>query len=161
MTIQYCGHYSSFVLVQKTTILNMYLGTMIGKIQRSRGVAPSCHSTTFTPVSKVRLREITERWPLLTVEIEVNGDTGSPYEMGPSLIGSLGLSCRYKRFLSCLGCPSQPISKYVHRTLFQCVYHHCPASWASSRAGVGRLSLSLCLWSGRGVSVSKCLCVCL
>ncbi len=39
MTIQYCGHYSSFVLVQKTTILNMYLGTMIGKIQRSRGVA--------------------------------------------------------------------------------------------------------------------------
>jgi hypothetical protein len=121
-------------LVQKTTILNMYLGTMIGKIQRSRG-APSCHSTTFTSVSKVRLKETTERWPLPTIETEVNGDSGSPYEMGPSLVGSLGLSCQYKRFLSCLDCPSKPNSKYFHRTLFQFVCPHCPASWASSRVG--------------------------
>jgi hypothetical protein len=35
------------------------------------------------------------------------------------------------------------------------------AQQAGQAAVLGRLSLSLCLWSGRGVSVSKCLCVCL
>ncbi len=98
-------------------------------------MAPSCHSTTFTLVSKVRPRETRDRWPLLTVETEVNGDSGSTYEIGPSLVGSLGLSCRFKRVLSCLGCPSQPNSKYFHRTLFQFVCPHCPASWADSRVG--------------------------
>ncbi len=33
-------------------------------------------------------------WPLLTVETEMNGDSKSTNERGPSLIGSLGLSCR-------------------------------------------------------------------
>ncbi len=37
--------------------------------------------------------------------------------MGPSLVGSLGLSCWYKRLLSCLGCPSQSISTYFFITL--------------------------------------------
>jgi hypothetical protein len=35
------------------------------------------------------------------------------------------------------------------------------AQQAGQAAVLGRLSLSLCLLSGRGVSVSKCLCVCL
>jgi hypothetical protein len=43
-----------------------------------------------------------EGWPLLTVETEVNGDAESTNERGPSLVGSLSLSCRYKRFLFCL-----------------------------------------------------------
>ncbi len=42
-------------------------------------------------------------WPLLTVETEVNGDSKSTYEKGPSLVGSFGLSCRYKRFFFNLG----------------------------------------------------------
>ncbi len=49
-------------------------------------------------------RETREGWPLLTVETEANRDSKSTNERGPSLFGSLGSSCRYKRFLSCLGC---------------------------------------------------------
>ncbi len=40
--------------------------------------------------------------PPLTVETETNGDSWSTYKRGPSLVGSLGLLCRYKRFLSCV-----------------------------------------------------------
>ncbi len=36
---------------------------------------------------------------MLTVETEVNGESKSTYERGPSLVGSLGLSCWYKRLL--------------------------------------------------------------
>jgi hypothetical protein len=43
----------------------------------------------------------------LTVETEMNGDSKSTCESGPSL----GLSCRYKRFLFCLGCSSRPSQK--------------------------------------------------
>jgi hypothetical protein len=34
---------------------------------------------------------------MLTVETELNGDSKSTNERGPSLVGSLGLSCRYTR----------------------------------------------------------------
>jgi hypothetical protein len=37
-------------------------------------------------------RETRERWPLLTVEAEVNGDSKSTNERGPSLVGSLGVA---------------------------------------------------------------------
>ncbi len=39
-------------------------------------------------------RETREGWPLLTVDNEINGDSRSTNEWGPSLVGSLGLSCR-------------------------------------------------------------------
>jgi hypothetical protein len=39
-------------------------------------------------------KETREGWPLLTVETEVNGDSKSTNERGPSLVGSLCLSCR-------------------------------------------------------------------
>ncbi len=45
---------------------------------------------------------------LLTVETEVNGGSKSTNERGPFLVGSLVLSCRYKRFLFCLGCSRWP-----------------------------------------------------
>jgi hypothetical protein len=65
-------------------------------------------------------RETREGWPLLPVETEANGDTKSTNERGPSLVGLLGSSCRYKIYLSCLGCSSRPSKKYFfhHRTLF-------------------------------------------
>jgi hypothetical protein len=44
-------------------------------------------------------RETKEGWPLPTV---ANRDSRSSYEKGLSLIGSLGSSCQYKRFLYCL-----------------------------------------------------------
>ncbi len=35
------------------------------------------------------------------------GDSRSTFDRGPSKVGSLGLSCRYKRFLSCIGSSSR------------------------------------------------------
>ncbi len=32
-------------------------------------------------------------WPLLTIQTEVKGDSKRTNERGPSLVGSLGLSC--------------------------------------------------------------------
>jgi hypothetical protein len=66
------------------------------------------------------VRETTEGWPLLTVETNVNGDL-----MGTQ---GAGLPCRYKRFLTCLGCPLGI------------------AQQAVQAAVLGRLSLSMCLW---------------
>jgi len=64
------------------------------------------YCTVVTP------RETREGWPLLTCETEVNGDSKRANEMDPSLVGLLGLSCRYKRFLFCLGCFSRSSTKY-------------------------------------------------
>ncbi len=59
---------------------------------------------------KVSTRDTREGWPLPSVETKTNGDSMSTVHMkrGPSLIVSLGLSCQYKRFLSCLGCSGRP-----------------------------------------------------
>ncbi len=45
-------------------------------------------------------------------ETEANGDSKSTNEGGPSLVGLLGLSCRYRRFLSSLGYSRRPRTKY-------------------------------------------------
>jgi hypothetical protein len=85
----------------------------------------------------VTTRETREGWPLLTVEIEVNGGSKSKKEWGLSVVGSLGLSFRFKRLLSCLGCSGQPSKKYFfpHSTPFPFMCPHRPATWAGSRAG--------------------------
>jgi hypothetical protein len=54
-------------------------------------------------------RDYREGWPLLTVETEVNGDSESTNERGPSFVGSLGLSCRYKIFFSALAALVIPV----------------------------------------------------
>jgi len=41
---------------------------------------------------KLKIRETREGWPLLTVETEVNGDSESTNERGPSLVDPLGFS---------------------------------------------------------------------
>ncbi len=78
--------------------------------------------------ASVASRDAREGWPLLTVETEANGDSWSTNERGPSLVGSLALSCQYKRFLSYLGlsCPKQAVVP-------------------------GRLSLNMCLWLPHGL----------
>jgi hypothetical protein len=89
-------------------------------------------------------RETREGWPLLTVETEVNGDSKSTNKRGPSLVGSLDSSCRYNRFLSCLGCPSQPSANYYfpYRTLFKFISPQ--ATQQPGQSGVlGRLSLCI------------------
>ncbi len=57
-------------------------------------------------------RETREGWPLLKVETELSGDSTSTTESDIFLVSSLGLSCRYKIFLFCLGCSSRPSTKY-------------------------------------------------
>ena len=52
-------------------------------------------------------RETREKWPLLTVEIEVNGDSKSTNERGPSFLGwFVGLVVPVQAFLSCFGSSS-------------------------------------------------------
>ncbi len=64
-------------------------------------------------------------WPLLTVDSEVNGDSKSTNERGPSLVCS---PCRYMRLLYCLGCSGQPSTKYFFpcHSIFQFMYLHPP-----------------------------------
>jgi hypothetical protein len=72
-----------------------------------------------------------EGWPMLTIETEANGDSRSTitYERCYFLFDSLGLSCLYGRFWSCLGCSSRSSTKYFfpHRTLFHFICSHHPA----------------------------------
>jgi hypothetical protein len=89
-------------------------------------------SLIFVERDKWVIRETREGWPLVTVEIEANGDSKSTNDRGPSLVGSLDSSCWYNRFLSGLGCSSQPSTKHYfpHHTLFHFISTHCPATWA-------------------------------
>jgi hypothetical protein len=98
----------------------------------------------------VRIRETREGWPQLSVETEANGNSWNTYERSPSLAGSLDSSCRYNRFLSSLGCSSQPSKKYYfpNRKLFYFfsspISSHRPKTWAPGQIVVlGRQSRCL------------------
>jgi hypothetical protein len=68
------------------------------------------------------------------------------YERGPSLVGSSGSSCRYNRFLSCLGCFIQPSTNiiFLPAHFFPLFVPICPATWSGGQAVVlGRQSLCL------------------
>jgi hypothetical protein len=92
----------------------------------------------------VENRETREGWPLLTVETQVNWDSKRTIDRGPSLVSSLDLSCRYRRFLFCLGCSSQPSTKYYfsHRTLFHFISLRSPATWVLQSCRVACLCVS-------------------
>jgi hypothetical protein len=67
-------------------------------------------------------------------------------ERGPSLVGSLGLSCQYKRFLFCLGCCSRSSTMcfFPHRTLY--FNSSVPIVQQAGQAVLlGHLSLSICV----------------
>ncbi len=87
---------------------------------------------------------LSEGGPCCHVEIEVNADSKSTNERGPFLVGSLGLSCMYKRFLFCLGCSNRPSAKYFfpHRTWTILIR----LSSSKQAAVMGRLPLSVRLW---------------
>ncbi len=71
-------------------------------------------------------RETKEGWPLLTVETEVNGESKSTNERGPSWAGSSAFSCRYKRLLSCLGCSSRASTRYFFSSPYTISIQFCP-----------------------------------
>jgi hypothetical protein len=77
-------------------------------------------------------RETREGWPQLTVKTEANGDSKRTNERGPFLVGSLGLSCRYKRFFSALAALVGPIQKMFFLTV------HYFKSFAPSPSKQGR-----------------------
>jgi hypothetical protein len=79
-------------------------------------------------------RETREGWPLPTVETGVNRDSKSTQERVPSMVGSVSLLCRCKRFLFCLGCSSTNMF-FPHGTLFKFLCSPWPASGTGSRAG--------------------------
>jgi hypothetical protein len=83
------------------------------------------------------IRATKEEWPLLTIEAEVNGDSRSTYERGPSLIGSWAFSAGTGDFCPALAALVGPGSKHFfpHNTQFQFFCPHCPASWTGSHAG--------------------------
>ncbi len=51
--------------------------------------------------------------PLLTVETEVNWGSKSTNERDGSLVGSLGLSCKYKIFFFCFGCSVDQVQIFL------------------------------------------------
>jgi hypothetical protein len=96
-------------------------------------------------------RETRDGWPLLTVETYVIWDSMSTNETGPSMVGSSGLSCRYKIFLFCLGCFSWPSTKYFFLAVHYFNSSVPIAQQAGQPAVLGRLSLSMCLWLSLGL----------
>ncbi len=90
--------------------------------------------------------ETREGWPLLTVETAVNGASKSTNEMGPSLVGSLGSSCRHNRFLYSLGRSSRLSTKYFFLTIHY-FNSFVPIVQQPRQAVVQcRLSLNMCLF---------------
>jgi hypothetical protein len=89
-----------------------------------------------------------EGWPLLAVETEVNGDSKSTNERGPSLAGGLlGLSCRYI-ILPRLLWSAQYEIVFSHRMAYTIsIYVSLPIAQQPGQAVMqGRLSLYVCLW---------------
>ncbi len=83
---------------------------------------------------------------MVNVETGANGDSRSTYERGPSLVGSLGLSWWFKRFLSCLGWYCRPSTNvFSPYTLFHFIF--VPVTQQAGQAVVpGRLARNMCLW---------------
>ncbi len=109
--------------------------------------AKNCPRKIFHDSIIVLTSENREGSPLLTVETEVNGDfkVKTTNERGPSLFGSLGLSCRYKRFASCLGRPSRPSSKYFFYSFFIVSVHLSPSPRKLGRQSCWVACLLICI----------------
>ncbi len=73
----------------------------------------------------------------MTIETEVNGDSKSSNERGPSLVNRWACHARTIDFCSALAAEVGPEYKifFPHRTLFHFFCPHRPASWTGSRAG--------------------------
>ncbi len=77
---------------------------------------------------------------------------------GSFLVGSLGLSCRYKRFLFCLSCSSQLSWKKIFLTVYYLNSIFSIDQQAGQTAVLGRLSVSVCLWGSHNPEFCPCLC---
>jgi hypothetical protein len=95
------------------------------------------YDTVFT-----RAERLERGCPLLAVETEVNGDSKNTNEKSLSLVGSLRLSCQYKRFLFCLGCSIVgSLQNIFFLTVLSISILLSLAQQAGQAAVLGRLSL--------------------
>jgi hypothetical protein len=92
-------------------------------------------------------RETREGWPLQTDQTEVNGDSKSTNETGPYLVGSLGLSCQYKRFCSALVALVGQVENIFFLTIHYFNSFIAIAQKAGQTVVPGTLSLSMRLCS--------------
>ncbi len=84
-------------------------------------------SSALSGVFSVFTRETRECGPCWLFETKVNGDSKSTNELGPSLFGSLGLLCWYKRFFFCLGCSSSAQYKIFLSSPYTILIHLSPS----------------------------------
>ncbi len=68
------------------------------------------------------------------------------HERGPSLVGSSGSLCQYKRFLFCLGCSSRPVQNIHFLTIHYFNSFVRNGQKAGQAVVPGPLSLNMCLW---------------
>jgi hypothetical protein len=104
-------------------------------------------SRRLSPVFREVTRETRKEWPLLTVETEANGDSKCTNERGPSLVGSLGLSCWSKKILfSALAALVGPVKNIIFLTVHYFNSFISIAQQAGMAVVPGCLSLSICVW---------------
>ncbi len=94
--------------------------------------------------SVVQTRETREGWPLLTVEIEVYGDSKSTNER--LVRWDCHTGTRDCCFL-CLGCSTVPVQNIFFLTVHYFNSFFPIAQQAGQAVVLGHLSLSMCLWS--------------
>ncbi len=100
----------------------------------------------------IGIRETREGWPLLTVETGANAwGLLKTNEGGPSLVGSLGSSCQYKRFLALSALDSTEQNIFFLTVYF---FNFCVPD-SPSPSNLGRQSYrAACLWMCFGVCLS-------
>jgi hypothetical protein len=108
--------------------------------------------------SNANPRKTREGWPLLTVETEA---WGLKEYKGPSLVGSLGLSRRYKICLSCLGCFIRPCTKYFFSSPYTIFTSFVSIAQQAEQTVVpGHLSPNMCLWPPPSMATLCTACTC-
>jgi hypothetical protein len=100
----------------------------------------------FYWLQPIQTRDTRERWPLPTVETEVNGDSKSTYERGPSWSVCWAHSADTRDFFALAA------QVGLVQNMFLLIVHYfssfVPIAQQARKAVVlGHLSLSLCLWS--------------
>jgi hypothetical protein len=91
-------------------------------------------------------RETERGGPCRPIATEVNRDSGSTNERDPSLIGSLGLTCRYKRFCSAWAAPVGPVQNIFFPIVHNINFSVPIIQQASPTVRQGHQSLYACLW---------------
>ncbi len=97
-------------------------------------------------IKPVLARKTKEGLTLLTVETEANGVLRVQMKRVLSWLVHWTLSCRYKRFLSCLGCTNRPSKKNFLATTHYFTSFVSIAQQAGQAVVLRRQYINMCLW---------------